>query len=86
MTLQVSNNICTDTVGHYLGMDSAGKVLKREGFTVQIIDRSKVGVEEAEEYNPEVYPNPFDDVIKVRLEHAWKKEDMCTSPTSRGPI
>jgi len=72
VTLRVKNSKCEASVSHYLGMDSTGKLLKADGFDVEVIDRSVIGVPKkprSEEFL--IFPNPFTEEINIRTWGDW---------------
>jgi hypothetical protein len=65
------------TYCHFIGKDSTGIVLKKSGFSINVVHHDgsiTVGVEQTEEKELEpiaIYPNPFDSYIRINT----KKEE-----------
>lgn len=68
VTLSIQVGICKSSVQHFLGMDAEGRLLKKDGFDVQVIDRGVIGVERANLEKALVYPNPFSNEIQILIQ------------------
>ncbi len=63
-----NSNICVDNYCDTVGLDSLGNLLKTAaaGFTINILDPTKIGVKEYNTLSFDVYPNPATDLVNLR--------------------
>jgi PKD repeat protein len=74
VVLTVERGNCTSSIGHFVGMDSSGKLLKQDGFDVQVIDRSVIGIPEVVESELRIFPNPSFDELYIEYD-GFKNKD-----------
>ncbi|MBL4709902.1 MAG: PKD domain-containing protein [Flavobacteriales bacterium] len=68
LTVSDSIQACTSTYCDSVGLDSNGGILKTNGFKLNIIDGSFIGLEEESIFNDiSIFPNPFSDRLTIEL-------------------
>lgn len=69
LTIYDSSQNCYSTYCDSIGLDSLGKLLKQNGFTIQVIDETELSVNDKMAHSGKVslYPNPAKNQLNVRL-------------------
>ncbi len=69
LTIFDSANNCNSTYCDSIGLDSMGKLLKKGGFTIQVIDESELSTGKTDEPGTiQLYPNPTRDLVTVKFD------------------
>lgn len=70
LCLTVTDRNCTSTYCDTIGMDSTGKMLKREGFDIEVIDEGTNSAGKVEISSASAFPNPFTNKLSLRLDNS----------------
>lgn len=69
LTIYDSATACNSTYCDSIGLDSLGKLLKKGGFTIQVLDETELSVQDKKYTSGalNIYPNPVNHTLKVDL-------------------
>ena len=69
LTIYDSATACNSTYCDSIGLDSLGKLLKKGGFTIQVLDETELSVQDKKYTSGalKIYPNPVNHTLKVDL-------------------
>lgn len=71
------NNLCTETYCDSLGADGEGNLIYKSdgnGFTINVMDPYRIGVEEFFTSTASIYPNPANDWIDIFVDKSLDKQ------------
>lgn len=72
LTVVDSANRCSDTFCDSLGLDSNGRMLKADGFELQVLE-DNLSIGKRPEVNFAMYPNPVSDVVNFKLSGTYTR-------------
>ena len=84
LTISDSLTGCTSTYCDSIGLDSNGNLLKREGFTITVLDAGNVSVEEFNLTGVNLYPNPSTGLVNISLSAKAREEMTITTLNALG--
>ena len=86
LTVVDSTRLCTSTYCDTIGMDSTGKMLKAEGFEIEVIDENSTSVAPITLSNAKLYPNPFTNQIRLVVDQTSEELGGVKMLNSQGQL
>jgi PKD repeat protein len=84
LCLTITDRNCTSTYCDTIGMDSTGKMLKAEGFDIEVIDEGSSSSRTITLTQAKTYPNPFSGELLLKLQDGSGAIEMVELLDTRG--